>query len=298
MLRLLALNKTNGKTEERTIIKQTIGFLGAGNMAEAMMKGMITSKQISPNQIIVTNRQNAERLSELEERYGLRTAKREKFPYKPLTVLFLAMKPKDAENVLLSIRPHLSKGTVVASVMAGISLEFMESRLPKGQPVVRVMPNTSSGIGESATAMSVGTSVTAEQELEIEEVLLTMGKVFTIKEDQMDLFTGIAGSGPAYFYYMMENMQKVGEEAGWDDELVQELCAQTILGAAQMVLQGSDSPTELRKKVTSPNGTTAAGLEALHQNGGGKAIQEAILGAASRSEEIQQQLAQLLKKTS
>jgi pyrroline-5-carboxylate reductase len=148
------------------------------------------------------------------------------------------------------------------------------------------MPNTSSMIGESATAISTGTNVGMDHVIDAKEILGTIGKVYSINEKQMDVFTGVAGSGPAYFYYLMEHMEKTAKEAGLDQEVTRDVVAQTILGAAKMLLTNHEEPESLRKKVTSPNGTTAAGLEALRENGGGTAISAAIKGAARRSKEI------------
>ena len=198
--------------------------------------------------------------------------------------------PKDIDKALDSINHLVRNDTVIMSVLAGITTSHMEDQLPAGQPVIRVMPNTSSMLKESATAISAGRFTSREDMENAEELLSSIGEVFVIEESQMDIFTGIAGSGPAYFYYLMEHIEKTGAEAGLDPSLARKIGAQTIFGAAKMMLEREESPTQLRENVTSPNGTTAAGLDALAQFGGGKAISEAVKGAEKRSKEISSSL--------
>lgn len=272
------------------IKNKTIAFLGAGSMAEAMIAGIVNAKKISQDQIIVTNKSNRQRITELEMKYGIKGMSREEMDFKNIDIFILAMKPKDAEVALHSIKDQLKPEQLVISVLAGISTAFMEYNLEEGQQVVRVMPNTSSMIGESATAISKG-KYTAKSKLEdAKELLSCIGEVYVIKEDKMDIFTGIAGSGPAYFYYLMEHIEKAGKEAGLDVEMSRKIASQTILGAAKMVMENDETPAELRENVTSPNGTTAAGLDALASYGGGKAIAQAVKHAAQRSKEISAQL--------
>lgn len=269
---------------------KNIIFLGAGSMAEAMISGIVNGNKVPKKQILVSNKSNKARLKELEAGYGIKGVSREDVSLGEMDIIFLAMKPKDAEAVLLSIKDKLQPHQLVISVLAGITTSFMEHHLQKGQQVIRVMPNTSSMIGESATAISIGTATERNQVDDAKELLSCIGKVFEIEENQMDIFTGIAGSGPAYFYYLMEHMEKAGKEGGLDTETTREVMAQTILGAAKMILEQEESPTQLRENVTSPNGTTAAGLAALAEFGGGKAITQAIMHASNRSNEISKEL--------
>lgn len=272
------------------MLKKTVAFLGAGSMAEAMISGMVASEKLPADQIIVTNRQNKERLNELQMKYGIRAVQRDQLDYTEVDLFILAMKPKDVDDVLASIKDRVTEDQVVLSVMAGISTAYMEENLKPSQQVIRVMPNTSSMIRESSTAISPGKHVSLEEVTTAKTLLQSIGEVFVIKEEQMDVFTGIAGSGPAYFYHLMEHIENAGSEAGLSKEMCREMGAQTILGAAKMILQQEDSPAELRKKVTSPNGTTAAGLQALREHGGGQAIYEAVKGATNRSKEMSRQL--------
>lgn len=275
--------------------KKTIAFLGAGSMAEAMIAGIVNTGKVPAKQIIVSNRSNQKKLKELEVNYGINGVSREDLKFDEIDMFILAMKPKDAETALSSIKDQLRPEQVILSVLAGISTSYMESNLQSGQQVIRVMPNTSSMIGESATALSPGKHTTQANVTLAKELLECIGEVYIIQEEKMDIFTGIAGSGPAYFYYLMEHMEKVGMNEGLDVETTRQIIAQTIVGAAKMIQEQDETPTVLRENVTSPNGTTAAGLKALEQHGGGKAISQAIKHAADRSREISSQLQETFK---
>ncbi|MGD6779306.1 pyrroline-5-carboxylate reductase [Sutcliffiella horikoshii] len=266
--------------------EKVIGFIGAGSMAEAMISGIVASEIIPANNVVVSNRSNIDRLMELEDKYGVRGVMKQDLNMSELDIIVLAMKPKDIEIALASLKDQLNSSQLLLSVLAGVSTSYMEDGLNPGQPVIRVMPNTSSMIGESATAISAGKHVAMDHIVDTKVILETIGKVYNIEEEQMDVFTGVAGSGPAYFYYLMEHMEKTAKDAGLDEEVTRDVVSQTILGAAKMMQASNEEPASLRKKVTSPNGTTAAGLEALSDNGGGKAISAAIKGAAERSKEI------------
>ncbi|MBG9654075.1 pyrroline-5-carboxylate reductase [Cytobacillus firmus] len=272
------------------LANKTIAFLGAGSMAESMISGVITAEKMSPERVFVTNRSNADRLKEIHDQYGVCAMPQNELPFEEIDLFILAMKPKGAEEALRSIKDKLYPGQVILSVLAGITTEFMEEHLNPGQQVVRVMPNTSSMIQESATAVVAGKNTSMANVEMVKELLECMGEVYIIDEDQMDVFTGLAGSGPAYFYYLMENMEQVGVQNGMDEKTVRKIVAQTIFGAAKMVLEKEEAPTSLREKVTSPNGTTASGLEALRRYNGGEAITQAVEHAAKRSKEISKEL--------
>ena len=271
--------------------EKRVAFLGAGSMAESMIAGIVQKEIIPGDQLYVTNRSNQMRLQELNAKYGIQALTKDALPYGEIDLFILAMKPQGAADALGELKDKIRPDQVVISVLAGISTEFMEDHLKDGQQTIRVMPNTSSMIQESATALSPGRHTDMDSVLHVKELLSCMGKVFLIEESQMDIFTGLAGSGPAYFYYLMEHMEKAGVEKGMDENMVREIVAQTILGAAKMILSNDEAPSSLREKVTSPNGTTASGLEALRKNNGGKAISEAVYHAAKRSKELNEEMA-------
>ncbi|WP_433959653.1 pyrroline-5-carboxylate reductase [Cytobacillus horneckiae] len=269
---------------------KTVAFIGAGSMAESMISGMIKANKVPANRIYVTNKYNGDRLTELRERYDIHTMLQKELPYEEIDYFIMAMKPHGAEEALENLKSKIRADQVVISVLAGISTDYMESHLNEGQQVIRVMPNTSSMIQESATALSLGAYTEKQHEMDINDLLGCMGEVFIIDEEQMDVFTGLAGSGPAYFYYLMEQMEKVGVEKGLEAKAARKIVAQTIYGAAKMVLEKDEAPVILREKVTSPNGTTASGVEALKENNGGKAISQAVYQATARSKEIREEL--------
>ncbi|MGG3561868.1 pyrroline-5-carboxylate reductase [Neobacillus rhizosphaerae] len=275
--------------------KKSILFIGAGSMAEAMIAGIVSAEKIPSQQLIVSNRSNTDRLEELQENYGIIGVPREHLDIGQADIIVLAMKPKDAATSLQSIKHSLKPNQLILSVLAGVTTSFIEQIVPAGQQVIRVMPNTSSMIGESATAISAGKHTSKHNLLLSKELLQCIGEVYVLPEGKMDIFTGIAGSGPAYFYYLMEHMEKEGQKAGLQPETARRMIAQTILGAAKMIQEQEEPPAMLRDNVTSPNGTTAAGLKALKEQGGGKAIAQAIQQAASRSKEISAELEQSIK---
>ncbi len=271
-----------------------VAFIGAGSMAEAMIAGLVQSGRIPPENIIATNRSNAQKLTALEKKYGIRGLKLEYLPFDQIDILILAMKPKDVDQALNYLKHRIKPNQLILSVLAGITTTYLEHNLHDDQQVVRVMPNTSSAIGESATAISPGHKTTEIHVYETKELLNCIGSVFQIDEKNMDIFTGLAGSGPAYFYYLMEHMELQGAKAGFDLQTTRQIIAQTIVGAARMVQEQDETPAVLREKVTSPNGTTAAGLQALDLNGGGIAIAKAVEFAANRSKEISEQIKESL----
>ncbi|MCY8008827.1 pyrroline-5-carboxylate reductase [Bacillus haynesii] len=274
--------------------QKNVAFIGAGSMAEGMISGIVQSKKLPASQIYVTNHTNHRRLEELQQKYGIQGVRKEELDYQNIDCFILAMKPKDAESALISMKPHIQPHQLIVSVLAGISISFIENALHDMQPVIRIMPNTSSAIGASATAMAEGSHVTADLSKTAKQLLQCMGEVYSIEESKMDIFTGIAGSGPAYFYYLMEHIEKAGAEAGLSQKLTREIGAQTLLGAAKMLLESPEDTAALKDNITSPNGTTAAGLKALEESGGGEAIEQAVKQAAKRSKTISLELEQLV----
>ncbi|SFD91955.1 pyrroline-5-carboxylate reductase [Bacillus sp. OV194] len=264
-------------------------FIGAGSMAEAIAAGMVNQDKLPPSNIMMTNKQNEERRIELMKKYKVIALPYSEVRVQEADLIILAMKPKDAEKALIELKPKLKPDQIVLSVLAGISTGFMEEILPDEQPVIRVMPNTSSTIGESITAVTGGQSVTMEHIEIAKELFSAIGRVKVIEEEKMDVFTGIAGSGPAYIYYVLEHIEKTAQAEGLDEDLAREIAAQTVFGASKMVLDTNASPESLRKKVTSPNGTTAAGLDVLRENEAGQAFTKAIISAKERSAEIRKE---------
>jgi pyrroline-5-carboxylate reductase len=264
-------------------------FYGAGSMAEAIFRGLIESKLADPDRITVMNRQNAERLRELRERYGVRAAADDAAKTDALhnaDVIVLGMKPKDAAAAIRSLRTALRPEQLIVSVIAGLSIATIHQLIGRGQAVVRTMPNTSSTIGLGASGISFSASVTpGQRELSL-AMFGSIGMYAVVEEPFIDAVNGVSGSGPAYVYYLMEGMIASGIELGLSPEAARELTVQTVLGAAEMVRQTGENPAELRRKVTSPNGTTFAAIETFDRYHFQEAIRSAIRRCAERAREM------------
>ncbi|WP_127530698.1 pyrroline-5-carboxylate reductase [Paenibacillus kobensis] len=264
-------------------------FYGAGSMAEAIVRGLISQELTKASNIGMLNRQNAERLAELNSRYGVVTAGDDASKQEMIRnadIVFLAPKPKDAAGALEQLRPLLSPNQLIVSVIAGLSIRTIEQLLGRPMAVVRTMPNTSSTIGLGATGISYSSSVTEEQRALSEAMFQAVGLTAVVEEPLLDVVTGVSGSGPAYIYYMMESMIAGGIKLGLTPEAARELTVQTVLGAAEMVRTTGEQPADLRRKVTSPNGTTQAALETLDAHGFSEGVERAVARAAERAGEL------------
>lgn len=266
-----------------------IAFFGAGSMAEAILRGLVEAKLTEPSRITVLNRQNAERLRELSQTYGVVPAIEDNHKLDALRtadVIILGMKPKDAASAVGSLRPLLRPEQLVISVIAGLSIATIHQLLDRPQPVVRTMPNTSSTIGLGATGISFSESVTdSQRELSL-AAFDAIGMSVVVDEPLIEAVNGVSGSGPAYVYFMMEAMIDAGVQLGLSREAATALTAQTVRGAGEMVKLTGEDPAELRRKVTSPNGTTFAALEVMRQFGFQEGMNKAILRCAERAREM------------
>jgi pyrroline-5-carboxylate reductase len=264
-------------------------FYGAGSMAEAIVRGLINEKLVEPKRISMLNRQNAERLTELNERYGVQTIVQgsNNVAYlRDADIIFLAMKPKDAAEAIASIKPLALPKQLFISVIAGLSISAIEQLLGGKASVVRAMPNTSSTIGLGATGISYSENVTPQQRLLTEAIFNSVGINAVVDESLQQAVTGVSGSGPAYVYYFMESMIASATQLGLSEEAAKELVIQTVLGAAEMVRYTGEEPAELRRKVTSPNGTTQAAIEVMVENRFSETIIKAVKRSAERAGEL------------
>ena len=188
-------------------INKQITFLGAGSMAEAIIGGLITQNIVSPHSITAANLQDQERLSYIEETYKIKTQTNRLEATESADIIVLAMKPKNVHDAIHYIKDGVTENQLVVSVIAGIPTSFIEEELGANIPVIRSMPNTSAKVGESATAICRGAFATEAHLLTVEALFNAIGMVSIVDESQMDAVTGVAGSGPAYFYYMVEAME-------------------------------------------------------------------------------------------
>lgn len=269
--------------------KKRLFFLGAGSMAEAMVKGILAAGLFPPQQITVSNRSNTRRLYEIETAYGVNTCQSKEHKAARAAaadIIIVAVKPFDVaaalENVRLTITPH----HLIISVAAGVSTTAIETYLGGGVPVIRAMPNTSSFVQESATAISAGDHVSAEHMMVAQEIFSAIGTAIIVEEEQLDAVTGLSGSGPAYIYYIVEALLDAGIACGLPYETSQTLVLQTLSGAVKMLKETGKDAAELRRQVTSPNGTTMAGLQALEEGHADHLFIQAVKQATTRSIEL------------
>lgn len=261
-----------------------IYFIGAGSIAEALIEGWITKGAATPNQITVTNRQNKVRLNELKEKYGVNQLQSLEDLHQA-DLIVLCMKPKDSQEALSTIAPYIRKDAEVLTVLAGIEMKTIESFLGK-RSIARAMPNTSATIGLSATGVSFNEGVSSQFKEHIINLLEAVGVVIEVEEDQLHAITALSGSGPAYVYYLLEAFEKAGIEYGLPSDIVRTLMVQTLAGSAEMLKRVKLEPTELRRRVTSPGGTTEAGIRMLEKFDFFTAIASCIRSAEKRSREL------------
>ncbi|UQZ46580.1 pyrroline-5-carboxylate reductase [Bacillus sp. PK3-037] len=267
-----------------------IGFVGAGSMAEAMINGFLQSGITKPENIYITNRSNEERLNELKEMYGVRPCRDKSEFFTQTDIVVLAFKPKDAAESIDSIRSYM-KDQLVISVLAGLTIETIQHYFGRKLAVIRVMPNTSAAIRKSATGFSVSAEASQDDITAATALLETIGDATLVEEQHLDAVTAIAGSGPAYVYRYIEAMEKAAQKVGLDEETAKKLILQTMAGATDMLRQSGKQPAQLRREITSPGGTTEAGLRALTEARFEEAIIHCIEETAKRSAEIKAQFA-------
>lgn len=263
---------------------QKIIFIGAGSMAEALIHGWIKKNVINPHALFISNRSNKERLNELVESYDVNLLE-DHTHLRDADLVILAMKPKDARAAMEVIAPHLSADTAILSVLAGVSIDTIEQHLGS-RPIARVMPNTSATIGMSASGIAFNNHVTDVKRALYIQMLEAIGIVIEVEEEKLHVVTALSGSGPAYLYYLVEAFEQAGAEFGLSKEIVRELMVQTIAGSAEMLKSGNLEPSLLRKKVTSPGGTTEAGIKALESMSFNEAIVNCVRSAENRSREL------------
>lgn len=263
-----------------------IGIIGGGAMAEAMIAGMTAEKGVPSPQIYVSDHKAA-RCCALHEQYHVNAQVGAEDFLPRIDVLVLAVKPSAARAAMQETAPLLHRDALVISIVAGLTMAQIAAEYP-GHPIVRAMPNTPLAVGAGMSAYACSDDADASAREAANVVLGTAGRVVEVKEHDLDAVTGLSGSGPAYAFLMIEALTDGGVAAGLRHETASLLAAQTLLGAAQMVLDGA-APAALRAAVTSPAGTTAAGLRVMERAGVRSALMEAVLAAAERSKELGKQ---------
>lgn len=263
----------------------TIGFLGAGQMATALAKGFLAAGQITSDRLIACDvlPQAADRF---REQTGGRIGKDVGEVLSSADVIFLAVKPQHVAGLLPQITPVLRDDQVFVSIAAGIPIATLEAGLGPKSRIIRVMPNTPCLVSQGASAFSLGSRATAEDGQLVQTLLSTIGVALPVTESLLDAVTGLSGSGPAYVYVMIEALSDGGVRMGLPRDIATQLAAQTVLGAAQMVLATGQHPGVLKDAVASPGGTTIAGLHVLEQQAVRGALMDAVQAATERSKQL------------
>lgn len=264
---------------------RTIGFIGGGNMGEALVRGLISASLFQAERIFVHD-VSAPRVEYLAKEYGIKPCRSIPELAGACRVIVIAVKPQVIASVLGELNGALSENRLVISIAAGIPLSMLERGLPEATPIVRVMPNTPALVLKGASALSRGKSVAPEQMETALEIFRAVGKAVEVEEKWMDTVTGLSGSGPAYVLLMIEAMIDAGVLMGLPRHLSRELAVQTFIGTSIMLDQSGKHPAEMKDMITSPGGTTIRGLKVMEEKGVRGAIFEAVEAATRRSEEL------------
>jgi len=264
-----------------------IGFLGAGKMATALAKGFVNAELVFPRQIIAADPLEPARKHFAAE-IGAQFAAHNREVAESAKVLILATKPDQAPAVLREICSAVTKDHLLISIAAGVTIMKLEQGLPPGARVVRVMPNTPALVGAGASAFALGKSATPGDGELTAKLFSAVGVAIPVKEGLLDAVTGLSGSGPAYVYQFIEALSDGGVAAGLPRDVATRLAAQTVLGAAKMVLETGQHPGALKDQVTSPGGTTIEGLHELEKGQFRGAVISAVRAATEKSRKLGQ----------
>jgi pyrroline-5-carboxylate reductase len=260
-------------------------FIGGGNMAEALVKGLLSGLGVTPQQIMATD-VASERRTYMQTTYGITASADNKHAVQESTVVILAVKPQIMPMILEEIAPVVNSEKLVISIAAGITLQTLQRALGDSRRVVRVMPNTPALVLAGAAGISPGQAATAQDVALVERIFNAVGRAIVVGDEMMDVVTGLSGSGPAFIFALIEGLADGGVLMGLARQTATLLAAQTVLGAAKMVLETGKHPGELKDMVTSPAGTTIAGMHALESGGLRGLMMEAVRRATERSEAL------------
>ena len=262
----------------------TIGIIGAGTMGQAIIKGLLDSGTAS--ELLCVSDIVQDKVEMVKTQYGVMVSPHNKELVSRSKTIILCVKPQDVDRVLLDISREVHKETLIISILAGIPLKKLESSFSFDVPVIRVMPNTPVLVGEGMTAICRGTHV---QDSHVEftlNIFNSVGKTVVVKEEYLDIVTGLSGSGPAYVFVIAEALADGGVKLGLPRDVAYKLATQTLLGAAKLLIESEEHPGVLKDKVTSPGGTTAAGLFVLEQGGVRASIMGAVEAASKKAKKL------------
>jgi pyrroline-5-carboxylate reductase len=262
-----------------------IGFIGAGKMGSALMQGIIKAKIVKSENVGASDVYEPF-LEDLKAQLGIRVSTDNAVIARDSDILILAVKPQTLGSVLANLRDYITFDKLVISIAAGVPLSTYEGALPEGTRVVRVMPNIAATVSEAASGVAPGKNATSEDLKTALEIFSAVGTAVQVPESLMDAVTGLSGSGPAFIFPVIEAMADGAVLEGMDRKSALTLAAQTVLGAAKMMLETGMHPGELKDMVTSPAGTTIEGIHALEEAGIRAAFMNAVIRASERSKEL------------
>jgi pyrroline-5-carboxylate reductase len=263
---------------------RTIGFVGGGNMAEALIRGLLRGTVFAPEKIVVSGPRE-ERMRELREKYGIR-ATTDNHEAAKADIVVLSVKPQILSRVLDEIGKTIGEEALVISIAAGVPVSSIQSRLRKNARVVRGMPNTPALVDAAATAIAGGEHARESDLDDARRIFDAVGITVILDESQLDAVTGLSGSGPAYVFLILEGLSDAGVKVGLSRRTSQLLAAQTLLGSAKLLLETNEHPGRLKDMVTSPGGTAITGLHTLENGGVRTTLMNAVEAATNRSKEL------------
>ncbi|MGQ9611006.1 MAG: pyrroline-5-carboxylate reductase [bacterium] len=264
---------------------EKIGFIGIGNMGEALLRGVIDSSLFSPDSILASDI-NKEKLNFLSKELGINAIENNCELVRKSDIILFALKPDIINKVLSEVSSELRKPKWCISIAAGISISMIEEKLPEGLAIVRVMPNTPAMVREGMSAISLGRYANEEHLDKAKQIFQAVGKVIVVQEKYMDIVTALSGSGPAFIFLIIESLIDAGVQLGLSRSDASIMAVQTVLGSSKMLIDTQEHPAILKNKVTSPGGTTAVGLYELEKGGVRASIINAVSAAANRSKQI------------
>lgn len=275
---------------------QRIGMLGAGNMAGALIRGLLASKSVSAEQIVASD-VRADHLKELETKYGIKTFTDNRQLAAVSNLVVLAVKPQVIDRVLEQMADAFLPDTLLVSIAAGVPIRSLEARLPEHVRVVRAMPNTPAIALAGATGIAPGSRAT-QADIDVTQALFAaVGRSVVLDESLIDAVTGLSGSGPAYVMVMIEALADGGVKVGLHRDTALMLAAQTVYGSAKLLLETGEHPGRLKDMVTSPGGTAIVGLHTLESGGIRRTLIDAVDSATKRAIELGEAMAKKLDRS-
>ncbi|MDR7481968.1 MAG: pyrroline-5-carboxylate reductase [Armatimonadota bacterium] len=262
----------------------TIGFVGAGNFTEALVRGL-RAAGVGGDRILVTTRSRVDRLEALRQQWGIVPVGDKPGLCRAASILILAMKPQDLHEAMVELAPAVTSRHLIITVLAGVTSEAVE-RYVDGAPVIRAMPNLPMAVRAGATAIACGRHVRDEHRALARALFDLVGETIEVDEGWMNAVTAVSGSGPAYVYLLIESLIEAAVAVGIPPDPARALALQTVLGAARLVRDTGADPADLRHRVTSPGGTTRAALAVLEARGFKPAVIEAVRRATERAREL------------